>query len=612
MKVQTYDLAGETCHVYFPTGAEEAHDFLDWVRRDHGVLALDTETTGLGVYGPAFRTRLAQFGNRTEAWVLQADLFRDAIRDALQSVRHFTIHNAAYDAQVLDRTGFADLDFLLGKTFDSRLLAHLVDPRGRQEGGTGLGLKDLSAFYVDASAPDTSAGLYEVFRREYGATKSTGWAVIDVDHPTYVLYAGLDVLLGRRVFDVLGPIVRQRGLGKLALFEHEVQGVTSRMMRRGLRLDVAYTERLADELQEKSAEAAQRAARYGVANVNSTAQIAEALLGMGETLTERTDSGAAFKVDKAVLLPLADLDQDGHTRLGVREPNPLAAAVMESKRAAKWRESYALAMLDGRDAQDRIHPDIASLQARTARMSISRPPLQQLPSGDWTVRRCIVADDGMAIGGVDYKAVEMRVLAALAEEETMKRAIADGVDLHDFTAGMVFGEGFTKAQRKLAKMVGFGKVYGGGAATLRRQTGAGLAEVKTAVAAYDRVYPGIKRYARRLQERAQFGRKEVVTPTGRILPLDRDRLYSATNYVVQSTARDLLAQALVDLEDAGLGDHLLLPVHDEVIFQAPVADAEEVAHEIARVMGSVFYGVAIEADPEVYGPTWGHGYGATA
>lgn len=610
MRTQTYVLAGETCRINFPTSPEEAHEFLDWIAQGHRVVALDTETTGLNVYGAQFRVRLVQFGSRTEAWVLQADLFAEAIREAIRRLDRVVVHNLPFDALVLDRTGLATLPSTLAKTFDTKVLAHLNDPRGRQEGGTGLGLKDLSSVFVDASAPDTADGLNEVFRREYHATKNTGWALIDIDHPTYWLYAGLDVLLAARLFDVLGPLVRERGLTRLSTFEHEVQGVTTRMMRRGILLDVSYTRRLVDRLHAESDDWRAKARVFGVENVNSTTQVIDALLGMGEVLTERTDKGTSFKVDKEVLLTLADLDRDLE-RIGARDPNALAEAIFHAKRAAKWSKSYAEAMLEGRDPDDRIHPSIASLQARTARMSISGPPLQQLPSGDATIRRCLIADPGMAIGGVDYKAVEMRVLAALADEKVMQHAIATGVDLHDYTAGMVYGPDFSKAQRKLAKMVGFGKVYGGGAATLRRQTGAELGAVKEAIAAYDRVYPGIKRYSRRLQSRAEFGKKEVVTPSGRILPLDRDRLYSATNYVVQSTARDLLAQALVDLEEAGLGEHLLLPVHDEVIFQAPIADAEEVAREIARVMESDFFGVRIEADPEVYGPTWGHGYGHT-
>jgi DNA polymerase-1 len=350
------------------------------------------------------------------------------------------------------------------------------------------------------------------------------------------------------------------------------------------------------------------AARYGVANVNSTKQVAEALAAMGETLTERTESGLV-KVDKEVLMPLADLDREWE-RIEARDANPLADAVLRSKRAGKWSKSYAEAFLTLKDAEDRLHASIGGLQARTARMSISRPPLQQLPSGNWSIRRAFIADRGQSIIAADYQAVEMRVLAGLASEETMKAAIADGLDLHSFTAEAVWGKDFTKAHRKIAKAVGFGKVYGGGAATISRQTGADIEAVRGAIAAYDATFPGIKRFGRKLVNRAEYGRKEVVTPSGRHLPLDRDRLYAATNYVVQSTARDLLAQAIVDIFDAGLGDHLLLPVHDELIGQAPTEHAEEVIREIGRVMESTFYGVRIESDPEVYGPSWGHGYGA--
>jgi DNA polymerase-1 len=191
----------------------------------------------------------------------------------------------------------------------------------------------------------------------------------------------------------------------------------------------------------------------------------------------------------------------------------------------------------------------------------------------------------------------------------MIEAIKSGVDLHDFTAGMVFGPDFTKAQRKVAKSVGFGKVYGGGAATIQRQTGADMEGIRDAIAKYDATFPGIKRYGARLMRAAEFGKREVVTPSGRHLPLDKDRLYAATNYVVQSTARDLLAQAIVDVFSAGLGDYLLLPVHDELIAQAPAESAQEVINEIGLAMESDFYGLRITSDPEVYGPSWGHGYG---
>jgi DNA polymerase-1 len=601
-----YTLAGEECVIYFPERRDELAGFERFLARGDKVLGLDTETNNLDTYSRGGGLRLVQFGNAREAWVLRADLFRDAIIRALRQPRAFAVHNAAFDLPVIDFFLGVTIEELADRVIDTRIFAHLLDPRQEHEGGAGLSLKPLSAIYIDESAPDTQEGLTKVFN-SLGFTKETGWANIPIDHPTYLLYAGLDVLLETRLFYELAPIVNDLGLAHLSKFEHHFQALCCVMRRKAVALDVPYIEKLRVDLAEEHGVYAGIAAKYGVDNVNSTDQVSAALVGMGEDLTELTDGGA-LKVDKAVLLPLADLDMQWE-RITAREPNPLANAVLRAKRANGWNKSYAGAFLDLRDSHDRLHASINPLQARTARMSISRPPLQQLPSKDWKVRRAVVADPGHLMISADYDQIELRVLAALADVQGMKDAIREGRDLHGYTATLVYGEDFTKFQRGLMKGVGFGKVYGGGKETLARQTGAPIDAVAHAIAEYDRVYPEVKRYAKRLQSRAEYGKKEVITVSGRHLPLDRDRLYSATNYVVQSTARDVLAQAIVDLFDAGLGDYLLLPVHDEIIAQAPEREAQEVAAEIGRIMSGDFYGVPLTASGEVTGTSWGHAYG---
>lgn len=607
MRVLRHTVAGDVCSIHVPESAADLDGFREFLRRGDRVLAVDTESTGLDLFSPGHRLRLVQFGNARQAWVLDAARFADVVRWGLRQSRAFVMHNASFDVLAIERHLGVTVEELSGRVFDTRILAHLLDPRGREDGGIGHGLKNLAKVYVDPDALDTTDGLTAVFR-SLGLTRATGWAGVPLDNETFLRYAGLDVIYTARLLAEIGPMVREVGLDGLSRFEHHLAECLMVLQRRGMLLDVPYVERLRDGLLEEAGEFRAVAARYGVENVNSTRDVAAALEGMGEVLEERTPSGGV-KVDKGVLLPLADLNL-GWERIGVREPNPLADAVLRSKRAEKWAETYAAAFLELRDGADRLHPSINALQARTARMSVSRPPLQQLPSGDWKVRRSFVADPGHMIVSSDFQAVEMRVLAALADVSGLKDAFARGEDVHSFTARMVEGDGFTPWHRKIYKGVGFGKVYGGGAATLARQTGASLEDVRRAVAAYDATYPEIAAYARRLQKRAEFGRKEVVTPAGRHLPLDRDRLYAATNYVVQSTARDLLAQAIVDLFAAGMGDYLLLPIHDEVLAQAPEGEAEEFAAELGRVMGSEFYGVAIVAEPEVYGRSWGHGYGA--
>jgi DNA polymerase-1 len=606
---QRHTVAGTDCLIHTPENRRDLEGFFDFLRKNDRVLGLDSETTGLNIFSPGFGLRLVQFGNDREAWVLRADLFRDAIRDTLLSDRLFAVHNAPFDLLVFDKHLDVRVEALAPRVFDTRIFAHLIDPRQESEGGAGLSLKPLSAIYVDPDAPDTQAGLYAEFRK-IGKTKDTGWAAIDIMNPLYNRYAGLDVIFETRLFHELSSVIKGIGLSRLSKFEHLFASYIMLLQRKGMLVDLDYAENLDTELSAEAVEWRAKAAKYGVENTNSTSQIAEALVGMGVDLKERTPSGA-LKVDKGVLLPLADLDPTWK-ELGLGTANPLAVAVLHAKRAEKWRVAYIDAFRTRADSEGRIHPNIGTLQARTARMSVSNPPLQQLPSKDWKVRRAILADRGQVMMSADYDQVEFRVLAALADVKGMKTAIAEGIDLHDFTAEMLYGPEFTKFQRSLSKGVGFGKVFGGGAPTLSRQTGAPIAQVREAIAKYDSVYPEIKKFGRMLQRKAEYGKREVVTVSGRHLPLDKDRLYSATNYVVQSTARDVIAESIVDMFDAGLGDYLIMPIHDEVLFQAPTADADEVGREIGKVMSKPFMGVPLTASADVYGMSWGNGYGCSA
>lgn len=618
MRTLHHRVAGTECLIKVPEQETDLRDLDAFLARGDQFLAIDTESTGLDLFSTRHRLRLLQVGNETEAWVLRTDLFADACRQLLRQPRNWIAHNAPFDALTIERHLGIPLELLLPRIWDTKILAHLADPRGRDEGGIGLGLKQLCAYHVDPDAPDTTEDLTAVFN-SFGWTKKTGWARIAIDHLTYNLYAGLDVILTSRLFRRLYSVAEN--LSELSKFEHRLQYLLTLLQRKGMLIDVPYVERLIIDLHNEYVDHCDIAMDLGVDNVNSVQQVAAQLVAMGEVLTERTEKGA-LKGDKAILTELADLDRQWH-RIGAREPNPLADAVLRARRASKWSTAYAQAALKGLDANGRLHPTINSLQARTARMSITNPALQQLPASDWRIRRCFVPDPGWAMISVDYKAVEMRVLAALANDWTMKDAIQRGLDLHSFTAAAVAGiqmDEFLKLlkagdknahqQRKVAKSVGFGKVYGGGAATISRQTGADRDAVTVALKAYDRTFPGIRRYSTQLVNSAKQGLLEVVTPIGRRLPLDEDRLYAATNYMVQSTARDLLAKAVIRLFEAGLGDYLLLPVHDELLGQAPAEDAEAIVNEIGTVMCSTFQGVEILTSPKVLGPSWGHGYDA--
>jgi DNA polymerase-1 len=616
VKIYPYEIAGEPVTVKVPETREDLSEFQEWFMRANsaGPIALDTETTGLDIYSHGYRLRTIQFGDRRTAWVVLYELgghFVAAALWALRRGRKFQIHNAPFDWAVIDRHAGVSIESLAPRTIDTRLKAGLVDPRQPQEGGRGTALKPLSAYYVDPAAPDTQGDLTAVFR-SLKLTKATGWAGIPLDHPTYLLYAGLDVLLTARLDVELDRELSALDVRpRLVQYEHEIARICAVMQRKGMVLDVDYTRTLDESLQAEAAEFELKAQRYGVTNVNAPAQLREALFAMGETWLsdERTASGA-LKVDKAVLHRFADLDQNSGAPLGTRRPNPLAEAIIRSKRAGKWRSAYTQTFLDTMDAEGRVHSFINSMQARTGRMSITRPALQTLPSGDAMVRRALLADEGEVIVSTDFAAVELRVLAALGDVKRMKEAITKGEDLHSFTARLVFGEGFTAKHRKISKGIAFGKVYGGGAATISRQTGAPIEDVRRAMAAYDRVYPEVRRMSNAWQREAYETGMVHVSVTGRRLPLDRDRTYAVVNYGVQSAARDCLGQSLINLEEAGVLDALRLPIHDEVLASVPRAEASDYAKIIQDCMTFDLYGVPIEAEAEIGGRSWGSLYGA--
>ncbi|MFF8473857.1 DNA polymerase [Streptomyces sp. NPDC015414] len=609
-------LNGQGWDGYVIERPEDLEPFRRWVRRQveaRTPVACDTETCGLKIFawGPGF-LRLAQFGNETEAWALPIEhgpVYAEAAAWALRVLPDLTGHNwAGFDALVADEHLGVPLEETCAKATDTQILAKLVDPRQQMEGGLGTHLKGLSAHYIDPSAPDTQDGLKAVFK----ALKlkiAEGFAKIPLDHPTYLEYGLLDVILTSRLRPRLERTLEKlRVPRRLSVYEHRVARICAQMVRAGMVLDEEYTTGLQEDLSYDAERFAEVAQRYGVESVNSGRQVSAALLDMGETLTEKTDSGA-WKVDKAVLMALADLDRDWKP-IGSRTSNPLADAVLRSKRAGKWRSAYADNFLDNVDARGRIHPNVQSMQARTFRMSVTNPALQTLPSSDKMIRRALLADEGHYMISTDFQAVELRVLAALADVKRMKAAIAKGEDLHSFTARLVFGEGFTDKDRKVSKGIAFGKVYGGGAATVSRQTGAPLDAVQRAMSKYDQVYPEVGRAAKDWRIEAFENHMVAVSITGHRLPLDRDRTYAVTNYLVQSTARDCLGQALIHMDEAGLVPFLRLPIHDEVLASAPKEDAADVAQAIARCMTFDLKGVPIAADPEVGLRSWGSLYGA--
>ena len=286
---------------------------------------------------------------------------------------------------------------------------------------------------------------------------------------------------------------------------------------RGLRLDTGYTRGLLADLEAEHAAADARiTAALGCPGRSPRfaewldAIAAEAgITGFARTPTGRlqvtADNLAELVADHAAMAAL-----------------PAGAADLITARLAMSKASNLIANLRGflaaADPAGRVHPQVNTLRAKTARMSITNPALQTLKKHDPRLRRCFTADPGHVLISCDFSQVEIRVAAALADDPTLREVILSGADIHDATAALMYGEGFTDEQRTISKRATFGTIYGGGARALASQTGVTEDTARQVIQRWRRTYPRVIAYGKRLAELA-----EVVTASGRRIPADPAR-----------------------------------------------------------------------------------------
>lgn len=592
MRQFTHPAAGYPVTINVVESEDDLEGFRNFIRGNQRILGCDSETTGLDIFSDGFKCRLVQFGTARESWVIPVErggAFVEDVKKALRWVSRLIFQNAAYDLQVFDRCFGLPMEELWPKIVDTKILAHLVDPRGKQEGGTGHSLEDLTRKYIDTELADSVKTLMKTLAADTKAKVGDIWKSVSLDHPDYLLYAGMDPILAARLYSKLEPLVPKVSRN-LIVFEHQLAEVCAIMERTGFLLDVEYAKNLAETLHDTELDYTYKAGQMGCENVNSTDQVAHVLESRGVKITGRTPTGRK-KVDKVLLERLAD------------EGDEFANAVIEAKKSRKWRTTWVDGFLRQADSSGRCHASIQPLRARTARMSITGIPAQTLPAGDWLVRRCFVADPGQVMASVDYQAQELRVLAGLSGDPTMQAAFRNDDDLHQITADA------SGVSRKIGKMTNFLTVYGGGARNLAQQADIDLDLAKKVIAGFGSAYPRVKSYSRELQKEATI-KGYVTTPSGRVLPVDEDRPYAALNYMVQSSSRDITAGGLIRLHKAGFTPYLRLPIHDEVLASVPAGKAEWGASEIARLMSTEFRGVHVGTDPEVGGKSWGSLYGS--
>lgn len=565
---------------------QDVEEMFRWLGERRPVLAFDTETGGLEWWH--MRLRTVQFGDARMGWVIPWEWWAGAAREVFKTYDgQMVAHNATFDIRFLERHGVE----LPGFIHDTYTMAHVVDPN------RPLGLKPMSCRYIDPQADAMQKALKDGMRKQ-GWT----WDTVPVEWVPYWAYSGLDPIETALLWELLDPQVEPWR----DLYETEVR--VDRMMSdasvSGMLIDRPYAERTRDQLKIHADGLREAVVRdYGV-SPTAVGQVAKRLIADGVKLTERTKTGQV-KLDQTILESLEGV-------------HPLADSVLQIRGADKFRRAYFEGVLNRLDKDDVIHCEVRTLGARTGRMSVASPALQQIPSHDTSVRRMFVPREGHVLLSIDFSNIEPRVLSHLAGDETMKQAFHSGQDVHMAMARKMYGPDAGPKERKQSKSGTLGELYGIGVAKFAKQQGISEEEARAFKEFYAETFPNITRFKEYVEyvarERLRTeGVAYVEIPGGRRHQLTRQEAvewqayYKLVNYITQGTAAELLKSRIVDLQDADLAQYIRLPVHDELLLEVPLEDAVAVGEAALGVMEDrtlTKLSVPITCDLEVYTESW--------
>jgi DNA polymerase-1 len=487
-------------------------------------------------------------------------------------------HNIKYDMQVMAGLGLAVEAF-----DDTMLLSYVLDGASH-----GHGLDELALLHLGHTnitfAEVCGSGRNQITFDRVPLDKALAYAAEDADI-TFRLHA----LLKPR-------LLAERMVAVYETLERPLVPVIVAMEREGIKVDrqvlMGLSEDFGRRLTEIEAEVV--ALNGGEAfNLASPQQLGKVLF---ETLNlpggKKTKTGQ-WATGADVLEELAPL-------------HPLPARLLDWRMLSKLKGTYTDALVAQiNPATGRVHTSFALAATTTGRLSSSDPNLQNIPirtEEGRKIRRAFVAEPGRKLISADYSQIELRLVAHVAEIEGLRDAFAKGADIHAITASQVFGvpvEGMDSMLRRRAKAINFGIIYGISAFGLANQLGIPQGEAKAYIDAYFARYPEIRAYMERTKEEARAN-GFVVTPFGRkvFTPGIRDKNgamrafaeRAAINGPIQGGAADIIKRAMTRLPavlaEAGLAARLLLQVHDELILETPEAEAEAAVAVVRRVMES--------------------------
>ncbi|MBJ7502521.1 MAG: DNA polymerase I [Polynucleobacter sp.] len=328
-------------------------------------------------------------------------------------------------------------------------------------------------------------------------------------------------------------------------------------------------------------------------NIQSPKQIGEILFGQLQLPVIKKTPAGAPSTDEEVLQKLA-------------EDYPLPARILDYRSLAKLMSTYIEKlprMVNPKTG--RVHTNFSQAVAVTGRLASSDPNLQNIPvrtEEGRRIREAFVAAEGCKLVSADYSQIELRIMAHIAQDENLLAAFAAGLDVHQATAAEIFGiplNTVTAEQRRYAKVINFGLIYGMSAFGLAGNLGIERAAAQKYIDTYFERYPGVAQYMERTRLEARdsgyvetvFGRRLWLPEIKSSGPRRQGAERAAINAPMQGTAADLIKLAMIAvqkwIETEQLQTRMLLQVHDELIFDAPFAEVDRIREALPGLMGSV-------------------------
>jgi DNA polymerase I len=505
--------------------------------------------------------------------------------------------NIKYDLIVLAREGIE----VRGVDLDTMVLSYLLEPNWGTHGLDRLALAYLHAPSIPYQEI-VGKGKSAITMDKAPVEKVTPYACQDADYALEI---------GR----MLWPKIRTAGLeGIYRDLEQPLIGILAEMEATGIRVDGQALNALSDELGTAMAKLETQiyAASGTEFNINSPQQLSDILFHKLQLTPKRkTKTAGGFSTSMDILEELAPL-------------HPLPRLVLDYRQMAKLRSTYAEGLFDLIDKETgRLHTSYNQTVASTGRLSSSDPNLQNIPArGEWgrRFRTAFVPADGCGFLAADYSQIELRVLAHMSGDAALIETFCAGRDVHEETASRVFGPAsglFKEEQRRRAKVINFSIIYGTSAFSLAGQLGTSNHEAQAFIDRYYETYPGVKAFLDRIVEEAET-RGYSETLAGRKRPVPELKASDkavrqagrriALNTPLQGTAADIMKKAMIDVRaELGrrkLAARMVLQVHDELVFEAPLAErarVEKIVRE--RMEGVCDFEVPLKVSLG-WGPSW--------